>query len=216
MGARKHSAGENPKDMRYRFALRGFPDANILNCHRDDHRIFRRVLSHAFSTQSMFDQQPLIMRYVDLLIAQLHNRCKDGAEPQDMVSWYNWTTFDIIGDLAFGESFGCLEAGEYHPWVASIFATLKLGVFMQCSVFFPWIRPILLRLAPKGLAKKREEHVALTKSRVKTRASIQAQRHDFMEAMLQSKNTEVYTPLWLFSSPFNQRMRILMLIFRIQ
>ena len=26
-----------------------------------------------------------------------------------MVNWLNFTTFDIIGDLAFGEPFGCLE-----------------------------------------------------------------------------------------------------------
>ena len=32
------------------------------------------------------------------------------------LKWYNLTTFDLIGDLAFGESFNGLETAEIHGW----------------------------------------------------------------------------------------------------
>ena len=30
-----------------------------------------------------------------------------------------------IGDLAFGEAFGCLVKGEYHDWVRTLYDYLK-------------------------------------------------------------------------------------------
>ena len=49
------------------------------------------------------------------------------GEVLDIMTWYNWTTFDIIGDLAFGDSFGCLENASYHPFVKLICESLKQG-----------------------------------------------------------------------------------------
>jgi hypothetical protein len=43
----------------------------------------------------------------------------------------NFTTFDIIGDLAFGEPFGCLKNEKFHDWVALIFETIKIGAIEQ-------------------------------------------------------------------------------------
>ena len=33
-------------------------------------------------------------------------------EPVNVSQWYNWFTFDVIGDLAFGEPFGSLADGR--------------------------------------------------------------------------------------------------------
>lgn len=47
----------------------------------------------------------------------------------DLITWLNFFTFDVIGDLSFGESpFSCLAAGEYHPWVlATLDGTKEFG-----------------------------------------------------------------------------------------
>ncbi|KAM5468464.1 hypothetical protein MferCBS49748_003511 [Microsporum ferrugineum] len=37
-----------------------------------------------------------------------------------MTKRYNWTTFDIIGDLAFGQTFGCLETRKPHYVIAMV------------------------------------------------------------------------------------------------
>lgn len=39
--------------------------------------------------------------------------------------WYDYTTFDIITDLAFGELLYCLRDNHYHSWVTAIFASSK-------------------------------------------------------------------------------------------
>lgn len=81
---------------------------DIISSNDVDHSRYRKALSHAFSTKGLQAQEPLLNTYIDKLIARL----KDDAEsqlPVDLVKWYNLTTFDIIGDLAFGEPFGGLE-----------------------------------------------------------------------------------------------------------
>lgn len=65
------------------------------------------------------EQEPVIQSYVDLLIKGLTQRYAGKERGPDgercnMVNWYNYTTFDIIGDLAFGDAgaFACLQEGE--------------------------------------------------------------------------------------------------------
>lgn len=51
--------------------------------------------------------------YVDLLIKQIQTHATDKPEGEEMVKWYNYITFDIIGDLAFGDPFGSLKSGMF-------------------------------------------------------------------------------------------------------
>ncbi len=74
----------------------------------DEHGKMRKYLSNAFSDRSLKEQETLITETVDLFIDQLG---KYGAKGVDMVMWFNLTTFDIIGDLAFGEPFKGVASG---------------------------------------------------------------------------------------------------------
>ena len=38
----------------------------------------------------------------------------DGKNPLNIAKWFNFITFDIIGNLAFRESFGCLNNKKFH------------------------------------------------------------------------------------------------------
>lgn len=75
------------------------------------HEEMRRSLSHAFSAKSLRLQQDLILHYVDLFVQQL---TKFGTQGNGvgMDEWYNWLTFDILGDLAFGEPFDAVAEGN--------------------------------------------------------------------------------------------------------
>jgi hypothetical protein len=53
-----------------------------------------------------------VQGYVDRFLSQV-GRYATGSEGGNMVDWYTWVAFDIIGDLAFGEPFGSLDDGEY-------------------------------------------------------------------------------------------------------
>jgi hypothetical protein len=73
--------------------------------------LYRRNFSHAFSEQSMHDQEPLIRIYIDLLIRKLHG---NAGRKINIANWYKFTTFDVMGDLVFGESFDGLQNAALH------------------------------------------------------------------------------------------------------
>lgn len=74
------------------------------------HRRIHRLLSPGFSARSLAEQEPLVQGYVDLFLSQV-GRYATGLKGGNMVDWYTWVAFDIIGDLAFGEPFGSLDDG---------------------------------------------------------------------------------------------------------
>lgn len=76
---------------------------DIVSAGRDEHALLRRQLAHGFSDRSMREQQPIIKKYIDQLIRRLHENCAGGEKAVNLMAWYNFTTFDVIGDLAFGE-----------------------------------------------------------------------------------------------------------------
>lgn len=80
----------------------------------EDHGRMRKNLNPGFSEKALRKQEPQIMGYVNLLIQRLKDHSMDG--PVDICAWYNFTTFDIIGSLFYGESFQCLENSKYNDW----------------------------------------------------------------------------------------------------
>lgn len=76
----------------------------------DKHGQMRRYLSHAFSQRSLLEQEPIISEVIDQFMRTLEVKAKDMAV-FDMTGWFNMMTFDIIGELAFGESFNGISTG---------------------------------------------------------------------------------------------------------
>ncbi|OHE96920.1 cytochrome P450 [Colletotrichum orchidophilum] len=178
MGHRKGNTEENAKDP-------DFIDKNhmdIISANREDHSRYRRILSNGFSAKSMQEQQPIIKGYVDLLIERLHGISSNG--PVDIVSWYNYTTFDIIGDLAFGQSFGCLDKSDYHPWVKMIFTSIKMNCMVNITRSFKVLEPLLKAFIPKDLMRKGMAHRLFVREKVDERVSLGTPRPDFAETML--------------------------------
>ncbi|KAL1878228.1 hypothetical protein Daus18300_002145 [Diaporthe australafricana] len=193
MGHRKKGQAENGKDTVF-WELQ--PHA-IIATDREDHSRVRRILAHGFSNQAMMDQQPLIGHYVDLLIERLRENCKNGTQPVSMVSWYNWITFDIIGDLVFGESFGCLEGSSYHPWVKFIFDGVRLNSIMTEIRRWTIGRFCLRCFMPKTVTEKLHRHAKLTEEKVARRLQLGVSRPDFMEAMSQAMGNSVSAQMHL-------------------
>lgn len=75
------------------------------------HQEYRRAMAHAFSSKALRLQTDVVIEYIDKFIKQIE-RYGSNAAGIPMEEWFNWLTFDIIGDLAFGESFGAVENGK--------------------------------------------------------------------------------------------------------
>lgn len=177
---RKTGTGENSKDP----IVAQFNADNIIGANRQDHQRYRRALAHGFSNQSMLDQQPIITGYVDQLIRGLHEECAEGTKPLDLAQWFNFATFDIIGDLAFGEPFGCLENKRLHPWICLIFAGVKELAFLTCLARFPWLNKFLMFFLPASLTRKWTEHKDTSRQKMRRRLSLKEDRPDFIAAMM--------------------------------
>lgn len=161
---------------------------DIISSNDVDHSRYRKALSHGFSAKGLQAQEPLLNSYIDKLMSRL----KDAAEsqlPVDLVKWYNLTTFDIIGDLAFGESFGGLENSQYHHWVATIFESVKMIPFIKLKDALPLIFNLLAIFIPKRLldARKRQELHTRTTVQKRLQNSVAYDRGDFMDSMLRHR-----------------------------
>ncbi|KAJ5937997.1 hypothetical protein N7454_004339, partial [Penicillium verhagenii] len=159
---------------------------HIVNEDIDEHKRLRRQMAHGFSEKSMRSQEPMIRKYVDVLLTRLHENCSKGSVV--ISDWYNFTTFDIIGDLAFGEPFGCLEGCNYDDWIKGIFESAYLGSFLQALSFVPSVKSILLSLVPKTMQEAHQKHKTLTKEKMLRRIAITEERPDLIEGLLKKKD----------------------------
>ncbi|OCK76499.1 benzoate 4-monooxygenase cytochrome P450 [Lepidopterella palustris CBS 459.81] len=137
------------------------------------HARARRIFSHAFSDKALREQEPLFQKYVDLLLQKLTDAVQDPQQKcvVNMVNMYNFTTFDIMGDLTFGDSLQLLDHSDYSPWVATIFQNIKAVTMMRATSYFPAVENLLKLLIPKSLAEKRISHFKYSTDRVDKRLS---------------------------------------------
>ncbi|KAL3444516.1 cytochrome P450 [Aspergillus insuetus] len=166
---------------------------DILSANDEDHARFRKALLPAFSARGLQAQESLILGYVDKLINRLKDVAESGAGT-DMVKWYNLTTFDIIGDLIFGESFGGLDNSEYHHWVRTIFRTIKARPFLFLMDEYPLLFRVLRVLMPRGfipeaVMQSKQTHRTHTQEAIAKRLANAAayNRNDIMDSMLQTR-----------------------------
>lgn len=159
---------------------------SILTADNANHPRHRKLLNSAFSEKALREQEPLFQRYVAQMVQKLLICAKGPSEKPvvDMVKWYNWITFDIVGHLSFGEPFGCLEDETYHPWVSLIFGHIKGGAFVSASKRFPPANHILQMLVPKSLLEKRATQLALTQEKVDRRMKSKSNDTDFLSFIL--------------------------------
>lgn len=164
---------------------------SILSANDADHARYRRLLAHAFSERALREQEYLPLAYIDLLTRRLReivSSSENHVAVVDIVKWLNFTTFDIVGDLALGESFHCLEESKYHGWVSILFTQFKAASLFVSLRFFGLDKPLRMVL-PKSLLKKRAEHAKYSKDRIYHRLDqgkegTDAQRNDFMTYVL--------------------------------
>ena len=72
----------------------------------------RRSLSSAFSTRALSEQESIVAGSIDAFITKLGRLGGPKTKGLDMSKWYEMSAFDILGDMAFGESFHCIDTGK--------------------------------------------------------------------------------------------------------
>ena len=68
-------------------------------------------LSAAFSTKALLEQEYIVAKTVDAFVARVGRESGPGSKGFNMTKWYEMVAFDILGEMAFGQSFNCIEDG---------------------------------------------------------------------------------------------------------
>lgn len=126
----------------------------------------------------------LLQKYADQLINQLKDSAGASDEAVDLVKWYNWTTFDIIADLMFGEPFGCLQDCSTHKYVVLLFKGVKAVRLFYIMKYYPLVKYLGNWLIDKNLLAERLEFANWVDMQVKKRMERETQRPDFMTQIL--------------------------------
>jgi cytochrome P450 len=162
-----------------------------------DHARHRRLLSHAFSERALRDQEPLIRGYADALMSKLREMTTkssgvddDSITKVDIRGWINFTTFDTIGDLMFGESFNCLKDSQLHPFVSLNFESTKASAIMAVVNEYPLVNTVLRGMIPRHLKQAALDHFYMSAEKVDRRLQRGSDHPDFMSALLKNGLSE--------------------------
>ncbi|KAI0532402.1 benzoate 4-monooxygenase cytochrome P450 [Xylaria digitata] len=156
----------------------------------DAHGQMRKYLSHAFSDRSLSEQEDLvggtILKFVEL--AGERGQKKGGW---DISKAYEMMTFDVIGDLAFGEPFGGLEDDKPHPWIDIAMGALTQGALADMFKRFPRLAAVLMPLFKSKISKLIEDTrtnedfaIALVNRRIARKTA----RKDFLTRILAQRD----------------------------
>lgn len=112
-----------------------------------------------------------------------------------MTDWFAYTTFDIIGDMALGEPFGCLVNPDFRFWVPLISESIKAGAFEQATrrlaetdTFF---QRFLLRFIPSRIANTRKQHLNYSREKILKRMQQNNNDHkDFLYYLMRQQDTD--------------------------
>lgn len=91
----------------------------------DIHRKYKRLLSNPMSETGLKTFLPRIDGKVRLAIERIQQEGKKRGAA-DIAKWFMFLSFDVIGDLTFGEGFGQLESGVVSLSLSMIFLMLIL------------------------------------------------------------------------------------------
>jgi cytochrome P450 len=198
------------KDPIHVGAVEAIPGATNLTMAPDTHHARqRRALAHAFSKQALLEQEPILRGYVDLFVQKLREMAHSGKSA-NMVSWFNFCTFDIIGDLSFGEPFGCLREGELYTrskcntadtylgegsesanWVVLIYEAIKSGAIEQATRRFAppgsMSQRFLMWCIPSAIRERRTRHLRNSTEKTVRRMTTKTEHRDFIWYILKQR-----------------------------
>lgn len=185
-----HKPGEVfVKDTKFYIAdetLRAKQLANIID--PEEHHIARKMLDHAFSPKALSEQEDMVIKYADMLMTAMNEESRKG--PINLKDYYNWVTFDVLGELAFSESFGSVKNRKTASWVATILNQVKFlaydgAIYRVSPVLWKWM-PYFI---PADITKAGVDHVNNSKAKILHRMEKgDLARRDFSSYLFEKKD----------------------------
>ena len=100
---------------------------NIINeCDKEEHSRMRRMLSMAFSMSNLLDNEEILTRRTTEFLQALRDaRFENGKRGIDIVRMFNYVTFDIMGEMSFGDSWELRQKEQGASYIYTKFISLR-------------------------------------------------------------------------------------------
>ena len=98
-----------------------------------DHTRRRRIWDRAFSVKAINGYHPRLVAHLDAFERKLADKKNQAINVTD---WFNFLSFDIMGDVSFGTEFNLVKTGKMHFAIEKIrVGTVPLGIMLHA----PWL-----------------------------------------------------------------------------
>jgi hypothetical protein len=160
----------------------------IMTAPREEHSQMRRALSYGFSDRGIRDMESRMIGMLDKMLDRLLELCggRDDVLPADqpahedanlggavidIAKWCNFLTFDMIGELTFGESYECLDTTSYHPWVKPIVELTHYSGILATLGFYPRFQGLVLKVFGGLICRHMDFHQKHSRAALERRAA---------------------------------------------
>ncbi|KAH7180456.1 benzoate 4-monooxygenase cytochrome P450 [Fusarium sp. MPI-SDFR-AT-0072] len=120
---------------------------------KEEHTRRRKVWDMAFSSKCLRRYEGWVAEYTTRLLQQIE---ASQDESLDISMWFNFYSFDVMGNLAFGKSFDMLSNGTKHPFMELTHShMLMAGSLSRLAWIFPLLKRIpILNLKTRELEER--------------------------------------------------------------
>ncbi|TGJ83736.1 hypothetical protein E0Z10_g5024 [Xylaria hypoxylon] len=174
-----------PKGPFYEVFAAGF-SSKCVGSERDSkkHSAMRKMLNPAFSQRVLLEQEEIISGVINKFVRIIGERGGPSSGGINMTRWFEMNSFDILGEMAFGESFHSLDTGNLHSWAAIVLQHLYLVTLIDNIRRIGWVAKAFGLLIPSSLLT-RNQNSAFSRQQVEKRLSIQDSRNDFVSLLVE-------------------------------
>ncbi|KAI3332172.1 cytochrome P450 [Xylariaceae sp. AK1471] len=148
------------------------------------HSIMRKMLSPAFARRELLEQEDIIASVVNKFVMILREKGGPNSEGLDMTKWFQMNTFDVLGEMAFGESFHSLDDGKLHFWAANFTEHVYLISLIDNLRRIGWVAKAFGFLVPSSSLTKSRNSV-FSRQQVEKRLAMQGSRNDFVSLLVE-------------------------------
>ncbi|KAL2833626.1 cytochrome P450 [Aspergillus pseudoustus] len=171
-------------------------DTGCIGSERDPavHARKKKNLAAAFSLKALHAQDGIVQGVIDGFVAKAGRLCREGSGGRggtrwkeggiDVTEWYEMVAFDILGEMAFGEGFGCVEREEHHFWIRLILDHL-IGIDLVDNL--RRIGPLAMLgryLLPWLTVSVKNKHSGYSRAKVAKRLNTPSTRPDFLSTLI--------------------------------
>ncbi|KAI8958229.1 putative cytochrome P450 [Daldinia sp. FL1419] len=150
------------------------------------HSEMRKHLAPGFSGSSIRAHENMFHRYVDMFVQKVGElSAQKVGKGVDVTEAIPWLTFDIMGELTFGESFDAVATGKTHFWISLLTSSANAGILPSFIQKVPSLAPILPFMLSISALKDQKKHYAYTLETVRRRMRRTSAERDIFTPLLE-------------------------------